>query len=329
MNGRDTGRPIRFGMIGLGGMAATMAGAIAATAGAELVAVASREGAKARAFAEAHGARLAFGDYAALAGCEEVDVVYVATPPSRHVDDCLLCLDGGRHVLCEKPFALTAADARRMADRASARGLFLMEAMWTRFLPAVDRLDQLIRDGAIGAPQMLVAGGAFQPMIAPSYYLFDPDLGGGVMRDAGVYLLHLAHWCMGRPTAVASMETMGPSGVDVQDGVLLSHRRGGLSVLHVSMCASQPPHLEVLGDRGRLILHPPVFNPAAIEWRPRDGAPLSWTYASDETGYGFQIAEVVACLRANLIESPRLPLETTIAVVESLESVSTWAAGRR
>lgn len=322
--GGDEGAPVRFGVLGLGGMAHTMARTITATPGAELVAVASRDGDRARAFAEGHGVRRSFGTYAGLADCDEVDVAYIATPPSLHVEHGLLCLDGGKHVLCEKPFALTGDGARRMAAVAAARNLFLMEAMWTRFLPAVERLHQLVDDGAIGTPRMLVAGGAFQPEIDPDYYLFDPALGGGAMRDAGVYLLHLAHWCMGGATDVAAIDVKGETGVDVQDGVLLSHSQGGLSVLHLSMCANQPPSLDLLGDQGRLSLGPPVFNPSRLELTPRDGQPRSWEFQSDESGYEFQIAEVVACIRSKLVESPRLTLATTIAVTDILERISPW-----
>lgn len=314
-------RTLRWGIIGCGRIATTVASAIRTVEGCELHAVASRDAARAAAFAAANGAARHFADYRALAACPEVDVVYVATPPSCHAADSLLCIGQGKHVLCEKPFALDAAEARRMAQAARAQGVLLMEAMWTRFLPAIGQLEELVRAGRIGTPQLLLAGGAFRPAPDPDYYLFRPELGGGVMRDAGVYLVHLAHWLLGKPRTVQARCVIGAHGVDDQDGALLGYDSGALALLHVSMRASQRPGLELLGSEGSLRLLPPLFNPGGIEWIPRTGSAQSWQYASDESGYRHQIAEVARCLGAGLTESPRMPLQLSIEVMESVDRI--------
>ncbi len=313
--------PLRWGILGCGKIARTIAAAISAVPGCELRAVASRDSDKAAAFAQESGARLHFGNYAALAACAEVDVVYIATPPSRHLADCLLCLDAGKHVLCEKPFALDAPESRCMVERARERGLFLMEAMWTCFLPAIGELERLLHEGRIGTPQLLLAGGAFQPQRDPDYYLFRPELGGGVMRDAGVYLLHLAHRLLGVPKSVQSLCRRGESGVDEQDGVLLGFDSGAIGLLHVSMRARQAPFLELLGSTGRLRLQPPLFNPSGIELVPHDDPAESWSFSSDATGYRHQIAEVRDCIRDGRNESARMPLDASIAVMQTLEQI--------
>lgn len=312
---------LRWGILGCGRIARTLAAAIRATPGCELHAVASRDAAKAAAFAQETGAAHAFGDYAALAACEEIDVVYVATPPSRHLEDCLLCLGAGRHVLCEKPFAADAAAARRIVEAARGRGLFLMEAMWTRFLPALELCERLLAEGRIGTPQLLLAGGAFQPAVDPAYYLFRAELGGGVMRDAGVYLLHLAHWLLGTPASVQANCRAGQFGVDEQDGVLLGFPGGALALLHVSLRARQAPALELLGSAGRLRLLPPVFNPSGVELLPHAGEAQSWSFTSDAGGYRHQVEEVAACIRAGRTESARMPLALSLAVMDTLERV--------
>lgn len=321
-----TDRPIRWGILGCGKIARTVAGAIRAVDGAALTAVASRSGAKARAFADETGAARWLEGYEALAACEEIDIVYVATPPSRHAADALLCLDAGKHVLCEKPFALTAEEARAMVDGARRNGRFLMEALWTRFLPAISKLETLLKDGMIGAPRMLVAGGAFRPDYDPAYYLHDPALGGGVMRDAGIYLLHAAHWLLGEPEKVLAASHTGVVGVDTQDAVLLRYPSGALSVLYVSMEARQSPYLELLGESGSLKLAPPVFNPSALTLVGAGGEVQSWAFKADDSGYRHQIAEAVACLRAGRQQSARLGWDDSLAVMETLDRV--MAIGR-
>lgn len=313
---------VRWGILGCGRIAKTLAGAIKSVEGAELVGVASRSVDKARAFAAEVGAPQSFGDYASLAASSDVDVVYVATPPSHHLDDSLLCLSHGKHLLCEKPFALNGDEARRIADFAASKGLFAMEAMWTRFLPAVRHFERLLRDGRIGAPRVMIAGGAFQPPVDPDYYLFNRALGGGVMNDAGVYLLHLAHAFLGPASRIQVEGRMGETGVDIQDGVLLGYPNGAMAQLFVSMEASQSPYLELLGDAGRLKLHPPVFNPSAVDLVERGGKSESWTFASNASGYAHQIEEVVGCLRLGLTQSRLLPLSDTVAVTDLLGRIN-------
>jgi predicted dehydrogenase len=312
---------LRWGILGCGNIARTVAAAITAVDGCELRAVASRSAAKAEAFAREASAPRFFADYAALVSCADIDVVYIATPPSRHLEDCLLCLDAGKHVLCEKPFAMNAVEALCMAERARSRGLFLMEAMWTRFLPAIARLEELVHSGSIGTPQMLVAGGAFQPRSDPAYYLFRAELGGGVMRDAGIYLLHFAHWLLGNPDTVQANCRIGETGVDEHDGVVLGFAGGALAMLHVSMRAAQPPHLELLGSSGRIRLQPPLFNPGVVELTRYHGAGESWRFAADASGYRRQIVEVRDCLEKGARESSRMPLALSIAVMETLQRI--------
>lgn len=317
----DRQRPLRWGILGCGNIALTVAGAIRSVPGCELSAVASRSAERAAAFARQAGAASAFGDYRKMLESRSVDVVYVATPPARHAEDCLRCLEHGKHVLCEKPLVMNAAQARNVVDRARECGRFLMEAMWTRFLPAVAHAEKLLRDGRIGTPQLLLAGGAFQPAVDPGYYLFRSDLGGGVMRDAGVYLVHAAHWFLGKPVEVRSICQTGPLGVDEQDGALLGFADGALALLHVSLRTVQRPGLELLGSEGRLHLLPPVFNPAGVELVPHDSARQSWQFPSDARGYRHQIIAVADCIRRDCGESPLMPLQLSIDVAESIDRI--------
>ncbi|MGI9260473.1 MAG: Gfo/Idh/MocA family protein, partial [Woeseiaceae bacterium] len=190
---------LNIGILGTGRMAHAFATGIRETDKATLVAVGSRNAETAKQFADEFGIIAAHAGYAALAGDPNVDLVYVASPHSLHSEHCLMCLDAGKAVLCEKPFSINAQEARAVIERARKQQLFLMEAMWTRFIPAVCRLRELLEAGAIGETKLLVAGGAYMPEFDPDFYLFRPDLGGGVLLDAGVYLVSIASMIFGAP----------------------------------------------------------------------------------------------------------------------------------
>ncbi|PJF45754.1 MAG: dehydrogenase, partial [Candidatus Thermofonsia Clade 3 bacterium] len=150
-----------------------------------------------------------------------VDAIYVATPHSLHHANTLLALQHGKHVLCEKPFAINAAQAQEMVDAARSAGLFLMEAMWTRFLPIMVETRRLIAEGAIGKVQMIQADFGFRASFNPASRLFDPALGGGALLDVGVYPISLASMLLGRPDRIAAVATLGATGIDENTGVLL------------------------------------------------------------------------------------------------------------
>ncbi|MFN8568711.1 MAG: Gfo/Idh/MocA family oxidoreductase [Kouleothrix sp.] len=188
---------IRWGILGTGSIAGQFARGLAALDDAKLVAVGSRTAAAAAGFAQRVGAERAHGSYAELAHDPQVDAIYIATPHPLHHANTLLCLGAGKAVLCEKPFAINAGEAAAMIDAARARGLFLMEAMWTRFLPHMLRLRELLAAGVIGELRMLQADFGFRTEFNPHSRLFDPALGGGALLDVGIYPVSLASmlWC--------------------------------------------------------------------------------------------------------------------------------------
>ena len=178
---------IRWGILGTGRIAGVFAEGLRSAADAELVAVGSRTAAAAEQFAGRVGAARAHASYADLASDPDVDAIYVATPHPFHKENSLLCIEAGKAVLCEKPFALNAGEAEQMVTAARARGVFLMEAMWTRFLPHIARLRELLAAGAIGEPRMLKADFCFRTDFNPRGRLFDPALGGGGLSKGFTY----------------------------------------------------------------------------------------------------------------------------------------------
>jgi predicted dehydrogenase len=314
---------LRWGILGTGRMADQMAAELNAlrSSGMELTAVASRALPTAQAFAAKHGIGRAWGRYADIAQDDGVDIIYVATPHSEHYDNAMRCLRGGKAVLCEKPFTLNARQARSLIEEARLRRLFLMEAMWTRFVPAVVALRELLASGAIGPVRLVVGGGAFVPQVAAGHYLWDPELGGGVLLDAGVYLVSMASMILGEPSRIMACGVIGDRGVDEQDCVTLEQPDGSMAQLYVSMRARRAPDLEILGEGGRIRVAAPVFRPASLTLWARDGAETNTQYPLSGSGYGYQLREAAVQIAQGRIESPVMPLDETLSVMKTMDAI--------
>jgi len=359
------GSRIRWGILGTGAVASEFAIALRRLPDAELAAVGSRDPARAAAFAGARGVARAHGSYEDLVADAGVDVVYVATPNSRHREDCLLALGAGRAVLCEKPFATSAREAREVVALARAKGLFCMEGLWTRCFPIVERAEALVRGAAIGEPLALQAdfGVAFS---SRDHRVFRPELGGGALLDLGVYLVALSRSFLGPPLEATADVMVGPTGVDEQVSVLLRHAGGRQSLLFASIRSETAAGAVVLGSTGRLRIHPPFYRPHRVSieafaaratartgappgapppaWKARvrplyqrfEGllAPIARRPALEifepveGNGYQHEAAEVGRCLRAGALESPRIPLDETIAVLETLDTLRASAGAQ-
>jgi len=314
---------VRWGICGTGRMATTIAEELRGlhADGAELHAVGSRSRATARAFAQRFGIPRAHGSYADLARDEAVDVVYIATPPALHAENALACIARGKAVLCEKPFALNAHEAMGMVRAARARRVFLMEAMWTRFLPAIAALRALVAAGTLGRLRLVTGGGGFIPSFDPHAPLFDPRLGGGVLLDAGVYLVSLASLLLGPPSAILAQGELGASGVDEQEAILMRCPGGALAALYVSLQARRSPDLEVLGTAGRLLVGAPVFRPTRLTLTLGSEPAVVSEHPIAGSGYGPQLQEVMGALRQGRLESAVMPLAETLGVMRALDSI--------
>ena len=314
---------LRFGIVGTGRMAAAFASELRTLDDPDIVAAAvgSRRLAAAERFAALHGIERAFGSYEALAADPGIDVAYVASPHSLHETHTLLCLRSGKHVLCEKPLALNAVEADRMIQCARSHGRFLMEAMWTRFLPAVTAVRQHIEQGSVGRIQLIIAGGAFVPSADPDQYILQPSLGGGALLDAGVYLVSFVSGLLGAPIGVKASGIIGSSGVDEQDVWLTEHATGAHSVGYLSLRTRRSPDLEILGESGRILVHAPLFCPTRLTVSRQGQADAIEHHPIRAAGYGYQALEVQRCLALNLAESPTLPLAESRAVIATMDNI--------
>jgi len=313
--------PFKVGILGTGRMARELATSLAALDDVRLHAVGSRDEGRAKAFAADFDAPAHYGDYAALANDPDVDLVYVSTPHARHLDDSLLCVEAGKAVLCEKPLTINAREALTLIDAAQDRGTFLMEALWSRFLPAYHKLGELLAAGTIGEVQLMIAGGAFTPDYQPGFYLFDRELGGGVLLDAGVYLVSAASLVFGMPSEVHATGNIGRYGVDEQDAILLQHEGGGSALLYVSLTTRQSPALELLGTAGRIHLDAPIFAPGGLTLELFGEAPQHIRLPYAGNGYHYQVAAAARAIRNGATECDAMPLAESLAILHTMDAI--------
>jgi predicted dehydrogenase len=312
---------VRWGIIGAGSIAKSLCrGVSSSREGHQVIAVGSRDQAKADAFADEFSIPNRHDSYEALVADPEVDVVYVATPHSFHQEHTLLALDAGKPVLCEKPFAINAREAEDMVARAREKGLFLMEAMWTRFFPLMAQVRQLLKEGAIGEPRMVHADFGFRGGFNPQGRLFNPELGGGALLDVGVYPVSFASMVFGEPQRIASMATMGETGVDEQSAMLFGYESGAMSVLSTAVRTNTPHAATIMGTDGRIAIHAPWWKPERMTIT-RGQETEEVNVGADANGFVYEVEEVGRCLRAGRTESETLPLDETLAVMRTLDRV--------
>ena len=311
---------VRWGILGLGSIAKQFARGLVATKDAELVAVGSRSKEKAEAFGAEFNAPHRHASYEALVADPEVDAIYVSTPHPYHAENSLLCLRAGKEVLCEKPFALNARQAREVIDCARRRRLFLMEAMWTRFLPAICQVRQWLASGAIGEVRMLTADFGFRAGWNPESRLLNPHLGGGALLDVGVYTVAFAYMVMGgAPKRIESMADIGKTGVDEQSAILLGFEGGRLALLSCAVRTGTPHSARIDGTDGRIEV--PRFWHTTEATLTAGERTEHFEQPHEGNGYNYEAAEVGRCLRAGKLESDIMPLDETLSIMQTLDTI--------
>ncbi|MER6283746.1 Gfo/Idh/MocA family protein [Streptomyces sviceus] len=319
-----TEQSVRWGILATGGIAAAFTADLVDLPDAEVVAVASRSEASAKAFAERFGIERAYGEWGALAEDADIDVVYVATPHAAHRAAAGLCLTAGRNVLCEKAFTLNAREAEELVGLAKDHGRFLMEAMWMYCNPLVRRLKALVDDGAIGEVRTVQADFGLAGPFPPSHRLRDPAQGGGALLDLGVYPVSFAHLLLGEPSEVMAKAVLSEEGVDLQTGALLSWDSGALASLHCSLTGGTATIASVTGSLGRIDIPNGFFHPDRFVLH-RDGRDPEEFVADPADGprnsLKHEAREVMRALRAGETQSPLVPLEGTLAVMRTLDAV--------
>jgi len=310
--------PLRWGIAATGRIAAGMCQALRTLPDAQVVAVGSRTREAADAFAARFAIERAHGSYQALWNDDDVDVVYIASPHSEHHAMTLAALDAGRHVLCEKPFAVDASQARDMVDAARHNDRFLMEAMWTWFIPAVVDLRQRVRDGEIGELRIVDANFGI-PVFDPDGRHRRADLAGGALLDLGVYPITFARYLAGEPREVRALGALTDQGVDANVAGVVSFEGGALGVFHASLDTTTRLDASVFGTLGRIDVDPPFWFPSGFTVRLDGEEPVHVDIPNH--GLAHEASHAMERIRGGHRESDVIPLATTVSTMELLDDV--------
>lgn len=318
-------KTIRWGILGTGWIATLFAKGLNDLPGTELVAVGSRSQETADEFADKFDIPTRHASYEALAKDPTIDVIYVSSPHTLHKEHSLLCMAEGKAVLCEKPFTMNTDESEEMIAYAKANNIFLMEAMWTRFLPHMKQIKSLIADGAIGELRMLQADFGMAFPFNPEHRLFDINLGGGALLDAGIYPVSLAHYLFGPPTEIKSFANFGSTKVDEEVAIIMQHGEGQLSLLSTSLRLDLPHEAVILGTNGKIKIDKSWFTPTSFTLY-QGGEEIETVTSGTEgelelTGYNYEALEVNNCLREGKLESSVMPLDETLVIMQTLDSL--------
>jgi predicted dehydrogenase len=311
---------LRWGIVGTGGIAADMVETLQGVGSTVAVVGSSRAGAAAE-FASRWGIARFVPSHRGVPEVDEIDVVYVATTNDRHHENVLDCIAAGKPVVCEKPFALNAAQASEMLDAATAAGVFVMEGLWMRFQPFLGRLDELIADGAVGEVRHVEAGFGFPVDADPARRWMNRRLGGGSLLDLGIYALSLAHHLLGPPMSFEAMARVGPTGVDLDTSVMSRHRDETSAVAKATFTADMTNEAVVAGSDAVIRIHAPFHHSPRLTVERHGDVVASHDTSYHGHGFRFEIAEVERCLADGLTESPRRTHADTLAVLEWMDAV--------
>jgi len=254
-----------------------------------------------------------------------VDVIYVATPHPMHRDNAILALRAGKPILVEKPFAMNAAEATEIVAVAREAGLFAMEAMWTRFLPHIAVVRDWLAQGALGEIVAVTADHGQWFVEDPRSRLFAPELGGGALLDLGVYPVSFASMILGTPNRIASISDPAFTGVDAQTSMVFGYESGAQAVLTCTLRAKSPTRASIVGTDARIEIDGDFYAPAAVMLVPRQGEPTRIESKHEGRGLRHQADEVARRLAAGDLESPLMPLEETISIMQTIDAVQACA----
>lgn len=293
----------RWGIIGLGKIAHKFAEALKVIPTARLVAVASRDIKNAESFAAQYDVKKHYGSYEDLILDPEVDVIYIATTHPTHASLSKACIRFGKPVLCEKPFAMNYQQAKEVYALAQESGVFIMEALWTRFLPPMKRVIEIVRKEEIGHLVSIHADFGFKAPYDPSARLFNKELGGGALLDVGIYPVFLATAIMGEPAKIQASAVIGPTGVDEQCAIVMEYDEGVIANLTCSIVSNNTQEASINGSKSRIQINQPFWGQTTIniftDWKPR--GLVKFEYPSN--GLNYQVEEVHKCLDQGKTES--------------------------
>ncbi|MCK6067679.1 MULTISPECIES: Gfo/Idh/MocA family protein [Microbacterium] len=312
---------LRWGILATGGIAHSFTRELQG-AGHLVTAVGSRRAESAEAFAREFGLARAHGSYEALVADPEVDIVYVATPHPAHAENALLALDSGKHVLVEKPFTLTGDEAERVRERAEERGLVALEAMWTRFLPHMARIREIVAAGTLGEIRTVTAEHTQRLPTDPSHRLNDLALGGGALLDLGIYPISFVHDILGAPVTIAASARFADTGADTEVATIFTHASGALSTTLSSSRGAGPNRASIVGTEARIDIDRVWYTPTSFQVVAADGTVVE-RYENSVAGGGkqFQAQHVEELVASGRLSGDVLPLAESVEIMRTLDRV--------
>lgn len=312
---------LKWGVLGAGGIAKTFV-ADCKAAEINMAAVASRSLDKAEKFAADAGIDVAYGSYEQLVADPEIDIVYVATLHPTHAEHAILGINAGKHVLIEKPCTLNAREAQAVAQAAAENSVFVMEAMWTRFLPSMRRIEQIIADGGIGELRSLQADHSQYLPYTRAPRLHERELGGGALLDLGVYPVSFANRLFGKPESISARAKLTDQGVDEISSAIFTYATGAEAIVQSNFMALGSNKATVIGSEGRIELDAVWYNQTSFSHFNSQGD-LVERYETKIAGRGmhFQALEVEQCVAANKLQSDRMSLDESIQIMQVMDEI--------
>lgn len=310
-----------WGIIGPGRIAHKFAMGLSVIKNARLHAVASRSEERAEAFARQYGATHFFGNYEAITSCPNLDVVYIATPHAFHCENTLLCLQNGIPVLCEKPFAINGGEVQEMIQTASETRTFLMEALWTRFLPTTLKALEIIDNGTLGEVHGIKADFGFKAPLDPNGRLYNPDLGGGSLLDIGIYPAFLSQLILGQPIEIKALGSLSNTNVDQECVAILQYENGKIAQLHSTILSRTKTEAFIYGENGTIHIHTRWHEPTTMSLLLHGERPEDIRLDFLGNGYNYQAEEVMNCLNQGKLESELWPLQSSLDLIILLDKI--------
>jgi predicted dehydrogenase len=309
---------VRWGILGAGKIAEKFASDLSKTSNSELVAVASTSLERAKSFAARHNGKHAFGNYQDMFSVK-LDVVYIATLHPQHAENSILCLNNNVGVLCEKPFAMEEKDVLEVIALAEQKKLFLMEALWTRFMPTTIKALELVNSGVIGKIITLHADFGFSGEYNPENRLYNLSIGGGALLDIGIYPAFLSLLLFGYPSKILAESIFAPTGTDQTTSFIYKYNNDVTSVLNCTFASTTNCEAIIYGEKGKITIHSRFHEATQISLQLNDQIAETFNYPRDTFGYNYEIDEVNACILADKTESEVLPLDFSKKLIRLLD----------
>jgi predicted dehydrogenase len=312
---------IKWGILGPGKIAHKFAEGLKHAGNSELFAIGSRDYSKAQEFGNQYNAKRIYGSYQDLVNDPEVDIVYIATPHNLHFEHTMFCLENGKSVLCEKPFAVNEKEVSQMIKKAAEKNLFLMEALWSRFLPHIIKAKELIDKDAIGELKFMKSDFGFNSPYNPDSRIFSRQLIGGSLMDVGIYPVSLSMFLLGIPHKIVASAGMGPTEVDHSCSMCFSYGKDLISVLYSSVVARTDVTAEIHGTKGKIVFSEQWFRPVPFYMIDEYGNRRDYNFDFKGNGYNYEAEEAAKCLLAGKTQSDLMSWNDSLNLIKLLDEV--------